>query len=187
MKRIQPFTISTKLSIPVESRYADCVDIYQAASATDKRMNNQNHLTKDCNDSPSPPHSCWTQQVDPAISPVEDVPEDQTLDSPSSSSSRSIKKIAICTSGEIQEEDAEHVVQTQCQSLCGIGNEDNSINSNKNCTAPVARSLQGENEDMSSQMKVGVSFNCTCSKGHGGFGHGLWLYCFLFKQSNKSQ
>lgn len=161
MKRIQPFTISTKLSIPVESRYADCVDIYQPSPSMDKRMNNQNHPTKDCNDSPSPPHSCWTQQVDPSNSPVEDVQEDQSLDSPSSSSSRSIKKIAICTSSEVQEETEENVPR---QSQCGINRDDNSINST-NCAASVAPSLQGESED-TSHLKVGASFNFACSKDH---------------------
>ncbi|KAG5278418.1 hypothetical protein AALO_G00098770 [Alosa alosa] len=152
MKRIQPFTISTKLSVPVESKCTECADIYQAAPTADKLINTQNHLTKDCND-PHPPHA-WAQQVDPAVSPVEDILEDQTLDSPLSSS-RSIKKIAICTSGEIQEEKS-NVVPRQSQG--GISDDDNNSINSKNGSVPVPQSVQGECEDISTQLKVGTSF-----------------------------
>ncbi|XP_062390767.1 uncharacterized protein LOC134078677 [Sardina pilchardus] len=149
MKRIQPFTISTKLSIPVESKCAECADIYQAApTATDKLINTQNQLTKDCSD-PQSPHAL-TQQVDPAaVSPVEDFPEDQTLDSPSSSS-RSIKKIAICASGETQEEKPDAVPRQSQGGINADGN--NSINSNNGST-PDVQPVQGEREDISSQLK----------------------------------
>lgn len=156
MKRLQPFTIGTKLSVPVDSKCPECADIHlsspPAADSCKQKNNQQQHrLPKDCSD---PQPQGQTQQEDPLISPVEDFQEDQTLDSPSSPS-RSIKKIAICASGETQEENCSAL---QRQSQSSVNNNDNNNTNSKNGTTPVEQADQGGCEDNVSQMKVGAFF-----------------------------
>ncbi|KAL2086592.1 hypothetical protein ACEWY4_017651 [Coilia grayii] len=150
MKRIQPFTIGTKLSIPVEPRWSEGVDIYLSSpTSTDgcKQKNDQNRLKRDCSDAQS-----WTQQPadDPqVISPVDsDTQEDQTSSDSPSSSSRSIKKIAICTSVESRDE---HCTSPTRESHCqGQGFDSDKVSSTHR-TSPTAQ--PGECGDLSSQLK----------------------------------
>ncbi|XP_063053943.1 uncharacterized protein LOC134448106 isoform X2 [Engraulis encrasicolus] len=145
MKRIQPFTIGTKLSIPVEPRWNEGVDIYMSSppnatttsttattTSTDGcRQNFQNFQSQGLqNQNQNQNSQSWTnpqhhqhhhhhqqQRVEnpQVISPVgsDSAQEDQTLDSPSSTSSRSIKKIAICTSGELSRDEEQHCTDVE--------------------------------------------------------------------------
>ncbi|XP_056591231.1 uncharacterized protein si:dkey-238i5.2 isoform X2 [Triplophysa dalaica] len=100
MKRIQPFTIGTKLSVPTETRCPDYVGIILPVPAEDccEQRNESNDETSTCCQESRTPHKS---------APMEDVSEDDIKEDDRDSasppaSSRSIRKIAMCGNTESQ-------------------------------------------------------------------------------------
>ncbi|XP_028827012.1 uncharacterized protein LOC114785237 isoform X2 [Denticeps clupeoides] len=116
MRRIQPFTIGTKLSIPTESKCPECVEAYLPAPAVDSCK------VKDHRDDGT--------QAEPQNSPSpvelsqEDSCREDISDSPTASS-RSIKKIAICTNAETQLDRPDAVAEKKNTTTDNINNSKN--------------------------------------------------------------
>ncbi|KAG1949871.1 hypothetical protein F2P79_011590 [Pimephales promelas] len=96
MKRIQPFTIGTKLSVPSETKCLDCVGIILPVPGLDCC-----ELRNDSNDDDSSFHQERVSTSTTAEGLSDDIKEEDERDSVSpSTSSRSIKKIAMCANAE---------------------------------------------------------------------------------------
>lgn len=100
MKRIQPFTIGTKLSVPTETRCPDYVGIILPVPAEDccEQRNESNDETSTC---------CQESRTSHKSAPMEDVLEEDIKEDDRDSasppaSSRSIRKIAMCGNTESQ-------------------------------------------------------------------------------------
>ncbi|TRY82089.1 hypothetical protein DNTS_024093, partial [Danionella cerebrum] len=98
MKRIQPFTIGTKLSVPSETRCLDYVDIISTVEGLDC-CEQGNGPIDDSNSSSV--HQEQGSTSSPVEGPLHEFKEDDDRNSASpSGSSRSIRKIAMCTNAE---------------------------------------------------------------------------------------
>jgi len=96
MKRIQPFTIGTKLSVPSETKCLDCVGIILPVLGLDCC-----ELRNDSNDDDSSFHQERVSTSTTAEGLSDDIKEEDERDCVSpSTSSRSIKKIAMCANAE---------------------------------------------------------------------------------------
>ncbi|XP_051957165.1 uncharacterized protein si:dkey-238i5.2 isoform X2 [Xyrauchen texanus] len=100
MKRIQPFTIGTKLSVPSETKCPDYVGTILPVPALDGC-----ELRNDSSDDISPLHHNSAPVEEHTEDFNEDVKEEEDRDSVSPpASSRSIRKIAMCANSESQKE-----------------------------------------------------------------------------------
>ncbi|XP_051769110.1 uncharacterized protein si:dkey-238i5.2 isoform X2 [Ctenopharyngodon idella] len=98
MKRIQPFTIGTKLSVPSETKCLDYVGIILPVPGLDCC-----ELRNDSNNDNSPFHQERVSTSIPVEGLSDDIKEEDDRDSVSpSTSSRSIRKIAMCANAESQ-------------------------------------------------------------------------------------
>ncbi|KAK2874116.1 hypothetical protein Q8A67_021269 [Cirrhinus molitorella] len=98
MKRIQPFTIGTKLSVPSESKCLDYVGIILPVPALDCC-----ELRNDSNNDSSAFHEERVSTSTPVEGLSDDIKEEDDRDSMSPpASSRSIRKIAMCANAESQ-------------------------------------------------------------------------------------
>ncbi|XP_042622901.1 uncharacterized protein LOC109058712 [Cyprinus carpio] len=98
MKRIQPFTIGTKLSVPSENKCLDYVSIMIPEPALDCC-----ELRNDSNNDNSPFHEDRVSTSTPVEGLSDDIKEGDDRDSVSPpASSRSIRKIAMCATAENQ-------------------------------------------------------------------------------------
>ncbi|XP_067288048.1 interaptin isoform X2 [Pseudorasbora parva] len=98
MKRIQPFTIGTKLSVPSEAKCLDYVGIILPVPGLDCC-----ELRNDSNNDNSPFHQERESTYTPLEGLSDDIKEEDDRDSVSpSASSRSIRKIAMCANAESQ-------------------------------------------------------------------------------------
>ncbi|KAL0180954.1 hypothetical protein M9458_023360, partial [Cirrhinus mrigala] len=98
MKRIQPFTIGTKLSVPSENKCLDYVGIILPVPALDCC-----ELQNDSNNDSSAFHEERVSTSTPVEGLSDDIKEEDDRDSVSPpASSRSIKKIAMCANAENQ-------------------------------------------------------------------------------------
>ncbi|KAI2659102.1 Spectrin alpha chain, non-erythrocytic 1 [Labeo rohita] len=98
MKRIQPFTIGTKLSVPSENKCLDYVGIILPVPALDCC-----ELRNDSNNDSSAFHEERVSTSTPVEGLSDDIKEEDDRDSMSpSASSRSIRKIAMCANAESQ-------------------------------------------------------------------------------------
>ncbi|XP_076879441.1 uncharacterized protein LOC143527935 isoform X3 [Brachyhypopomus gauderio] len=96
MKKIQPFTIGTKLSVPNGAQCLDFVDIILPARALDGSK-----LTVNRNARKSLSHG-RTQFINPNAPALEDGSEDECISESPVASSRSIRKIAVCGNAETE-------------------------------------------------------------------------------------
>ncbi|KAI7795265.1 uncharacterized protein si:dkey-238i5.2 isoform X2 [Triplophysa rosa] len=103
MKRIQPFTIGTKLSVPTETRCPDYVGIILPVPAEDcyEQRNESNDETSTCCQESRTPHK--SAPMDDVSE--EDIKEDDRDSASPPASSRSIRKIAMCGNTESQGND----------------------------------------------------------------------------------
>ncbi|XP_077059868.1 uncharacterized protein LOC143711779 isoform X1 [Siphateles boraxobius] len=98
MKRIQPFTIGTKLSVPSETKCLDYVGIHLPVPGLDCC-----ELRNDSNDDNYSFHQERVSTSTPVEGLSDNIKEEDDRDSVSpSTSSRSIKKIAMCANAESQ-------------------------------------------------------------------------------------
>ncbi|XP_026852423.2 uncharacterized protein si:dkey-238i5.2 isoform X3 [Electrophorus electricus] len=107
MKKIQPFTIGTKLSVPNGAKCHDCVDIVLPAPALESR---------DTNDRMSLSHG-QTESTKHNPTAIEDGSEEERDSVSPAASLRSIRKIAICGMTEM-EHDCAVINLTKCPSTC---------------------------------------------------------------------
>ncbi|XP_016094648.1 uncharacterized protein [Sinocyclocheilus grahami] len=98
MKRIQPFTIGTKLSVPSENKCLDYVSIMLPVPVLDCC-----ELRNDSNNDNSPFHEDRVSTSTPVEGLSDDIKEEDDRNSVSPpASSRSIRKIAMCANAENQ-------------------------------------------------------------------------------------
>lgn len=151
MKRIQPFTIGTKLSVPTETRCPDHVGIILPVPAEDccERTSESNDETSTC---------CQESGALHESAPMEDVSEEDVKEEDRDSasppaSSRSIRKIAMCGNTESRR----NCHDSDCNAV------DRETNDSDNSNEMLFGVEEGLSDRSASQLEVRWSAQCFCN------------------------
>lgn len=165
VRKIQPFTIGTRLSVPSEAKCQEFVDVYLPKSAAPNKLELHDQMSLYMGQSQGWPGNSELPQVatqvyasTPEGHQDERVEEDRNSVSPTASS-RSIRKIAICRNAETVPD----VSLCDSEMATSVSSTSETIRSNYNSVHPKLPSLIVEDDldkRFNSQSKVTLDYSC---------------------------
>jgi hypothetical protein len=169
VRKIQPFTIGTRLSVPSEAKCQDIVDVYLPKSAAPNKLELQNNLHDqmslyvsqsqgwpETGNSELPQVAAQVYASTPEGHQDERVEEDRNSVSPTASS-RSIRKIAICRNAETVPD----VSLCDSDLATQVSSTSETIRSNSLHPKPPSLRVEDDLDKMSnSQSKVTLDYSC---------------------------